>query len=59
VIDLQILADTEAYHTLEDNLKKMGFERAENEAGEKALLALASPHRTRCAYGAGVARRCA
>lgn len=23
VIDLQILADTEAYHTLEDNLKKM------------------------------------
>jgi hypothetical protein len=35
VIDLQILADTEAYHTLEDNLKKMGFERAESEAGKK------------------------
>ena len=35
VIDLQILADTDAYHTLEDNLKKMGFERAENEAGKK------------------------
>jgi len=35
VIDLQILADTEAYHTLEDNIKKMGFERAENEAGKK------------------------
>jgi len=35
VIDLQILADTEAYHTLEDNLKKMGFERAVNEAGKK------------------------
>lgn len=35
VIDLQILADTEAYHTLEDNLKKMGFERAENSAGRK------------------------
>ncbi|MBP6746657.1 antitoxin [bacterium] len=35
VIDLQILADTEAYHTLEENLKKMGFERAENEAGKK------------------------
>jgi hypothetical protein len=35
VIDLQILADTEAYHTLEDNLKRMGFERAENEAGKK------------------------
>lgn len=35
VIDLQILADTEAYHTLEDNLKKMGFERAENSTGKK------------------------
>lgn len=35
VIDLQILADTEAYNTLEDNLKKMGFERAENEKQQK------------------------
>ena len=35
VIDLQILADTEAYHTLEANLKRMGFERAENEQGVK------------------------
>ena len=35
VIDLQILADTEAYNTLEDNLKRMRFERAENEAGNK------------------------
>ena len=35
VIDLQILADTEAYHTLEENLKKMGFERAENEQKQK------------------------
>lgn len=35
VIDLQILANTDAYHTLEDNLKRMGFERAENEAGKK------------------------
>jgi len=35
VIDLQLLADTEAYHTLEDNLKRMGFERAENEQGVK------------------------
>lgn len=35
VIDLQILADTEAYHTLEDNLKRMGFERAENERQQK------------------------
>jgi len=35
VIDLQILADTDAYHTLEDNLKNMGFERAENEKQQK------------------------
>lgn len=35
VIDLQILADTNAYHTLEDNLKKMGFERAENSQKQK------------------------
>lgn len=35
VIDLQILANTEAYRTLEDNFKKMGFERAENENGKK------------------------
>ncbi len=35
VVDLQILADTEAYHTLEDNLRKMGFERAENDKGQK------------------------
>ena len=35
VIDLQILADTDAYATLEDNLKKMGFERAENEKQQK------------------------
>lgn len=33
VIDLQILADTEAYHTLEGNLRRMGFERWRNEAG--------------------------
>ncbi|MFM8467287.1 MAG: hypothetical protein ACKOAO_06985 [Oxalobacteraceae bacterium] len=35
MIDLQILANTEAYHTLEDNFRKMGFERAENSAGTK------------------------
>ncbi|MHB8253844.1 MAG: antitoxin [Acidiferrobacter sp.] len=35
VIDLQILTDTEAYHTLEDNLKKMGFDRAENKKKQK------------------------
>ena len=35
VVDLQILADTDAYHTLEENLKKMGFERAENDQKQK------------------------
>lgn len=35
VIDLQILTDTQAYHTLEDNLRKMGFERAENDRRQK------------------------
>ncbi len=35
VVDLQILADVEAYRTLEDNLKKMGFERAENNRKQK------------------------
>lgn len=35
VIDLQILTKTEAYSTLEDNLKRMGFERAENEEMQK------------------------
>jgi hypothetical protein len=35
VIDLQLLANTEAYHTLEENFQKMGFERAENERGQK------------------------
>lgn len=35
VIDLQILTNTDAYHTLEENLKKMGFERAENDRQQK------------------------
>jgi hypothetical protein len=35
VIDLQILADTAAYRTLEENLRRMGFERAENEQRQK------------------------
>ncbi len=35
VIDLKILANTDAYHTLEQNLKRMGFERAENDQGKK------------------------
>jgi hypothetical protein len=35
VIDLVVLEDTEAYRTLEENLKKIGFERGENDKGEK------------------------
>lgn len=35
VVDLAVLADIEAYRTLEENLKRMGFERAENEKGIK------------------------
>ena len=35
VVDLQILSDTDAYHTLEENLKRMGFERAGSEQGAK------------------------
>jgi len=33
VVDLAVLADVEAYRTLEENLKRMGFERAENDKG--------------------------
>ena len=35
LVDLQILADTEAYHTLEDNLRRMRFKRAKNDKGQK------------------------
>jgi hypothetical protein len=35
VVDLAVLADIEAYRTLEENLKRMGFERAENNKGVK------------------------
>jgi hypothetical protein len=35
VIDLQILADVDAYRTLEENLRHMGFERGENDQGQK------------------------
>jgi hypothetical protein len=35
VVELAILAETEAYRTLEENLKGMGFERGENERGKK------------------------
>lgn len=35
VVDLQILADVDAYHTLEGNLKRLGFVRGTNERGHK------------------------
>jgi hypothetical protein len=35
VVDLAVLAETDAYQTLEDNLKRMGFERGENKRGDK------------------------
>ena len=35
VIDVQILTETRAYSTLEANLRRMGFERAENDKGQK------------------------
>lgn len=35
VVDLEMLADTEAYESLEANLKRMGFERGENDKGQK------------------------
>ncbi|MDE0026670.1 MAG: hypothetical protein OXP69_19850 [Spirochaetaceae bacterium] len=35
VIDLQILADTSGYHTLEQNLRAMRFERSTNEWGQR------------------------
>jgi hypothetical protein len=34
VIQLHMLASTDAYHTLEDNFKKLGFTRATNNAGK-------------------------
>ena len=35
VIDLKILADTAGYSTLEDNLRRMRFERSTNDKGQK------------------------
>jgi hypothetical protein len=35
VVDLQILAEVDAYRTLEENLKKLDFERGENRAGAR------------------------
>ncbi|MBA1143869.1 MULTISPECIES: hypothetical protein [Mesorhizobium] len=34
VIQLHMLANTDAYHTLEDNFKKLGFARGTNSAGK-------------------------
>ncbi len=36
VIDLQILAETEAYNTLEDNLRRMAFEPFKNDRGQRS-----------------------
>ena len=35
VIDLQILADTEGYRTLEENLRALSFERSMNDRGQR------------------------
>jgi hypothetical protein len=35
VVDLQLLTETAAYRTLEQNLYRMGFERGENDTGQK------------------------
>ena len=35
VIDVQLLADTAGYHTLEENLRAMRFERSTNERGQR------------------------
>ncbi len=35
VIDLQILADTAGYHTLEESLRAMNFKRSTNESGQR------------------------
>lgn len=37
VIDLQILADTDAYNTLEENLRRMRFEPFTNNQGQRTL----------------------
>ena len=48
VIDLQVLAVTEAYRTLEENLRRMGFERSTNDRGQ----ALSWRWQTRTEHGA-------
>lgn len=50
VIDLQILADTRAYQTLEENFRKLGFERAVNDKQQK----LSWRWQTRTEHGAAM-----
>ena len=35
VVELQMLADTEAYQTLEENFKNLGFERSKDDRGKR------------------------
>jgi|TARA_R110002126_G_scaffold86592_3_gene209101 hypothetical protein len=35
VVDMKLLADTEAYRTLEENIRAIGFTRSENSKGQK------------------------
>lgn len=35
VVDMKLLADTEAYRTLEENIRAIGFTRSENDKGQK------------------------
>ncbi|QPZ93375.1 nucleotidyl transferase AbiEii/AbiGii toxin family protein [Thioclava electrotropha] len=35
VVDMKLLADIEAYRTLEDNIRAIGFTRSENDKGQK------------------------
>ena len=35
VVDMKLLADTEAYRTLEENIRAIGFTRSENDNGQK------------------------
>lgn len=48
VIDLQVLTNTEAYASLEENLARRGFERGENNRGQK----VAWRWKTRTEHGA-------
>ncbi len=50
VIDLQVLTDTKGYYTLEENLRKMKFERSINKSGQK----LSWRWQTRTEHGAPI-----